>query len=45
MTFAERHLGPGLEYCDERGLDYWGLVLLASRARVELDARALVAGR
>ena len=36
-AFAERYVGPGLEYCDERGLDYWGLVLLASRARIELD--------
>jgi DNA-binding CsgD family transcriptional regulator/tetratricopeptide (TPR) repeat protein len=34
---AERHLDAGLAFCDERGLDYWGLTLLACRARVELD--------
>jgi len=34
---VERYLGPGVEYCVERGLDYWSLVLLACRARMELD--------
>jgi DNA-binding CsgD family transcriptional regulator/tetratricopeptide (TPR) repeat protein len=33
----ERYLGPGIEYCAERGLDYWSLVLLACRSRLELD--------
>jgi DNA-binding CsgD family transcriptional regulator len=37
FAVADRHLQPGLEYCDERGLDYWGLSLLACRARLELD--------
>ena len=31
------HLGPGLEYCTERGLDTFRLYLLGSRARLELD--------
>jgi DNA-binding CsgD family transcriptional regulator len=34
---TERHLEPGLEYCSDRGLDYWHRLLLAFRARVELD--------
>ncbi len=36
-AIAERHLQAGLDYCEERGLDYWGLLLLACRARMELD--------
>jgi DNA-binding CsgD family transcriptional regulator len=39
-ALAERYVTPGLEYCYERGLDYWGLVLLACRARIELDRGA-----
>ncbi|TMC50471.1 MAG: helix-turn-helix transcriptional regulator [Chloroflexi bacterium] len=35
---ADRYLDPGLEYCTERGLDLWRLMLLAYRARAELDA-------
>jgi predicted ATPase/DNA-binding CsgD family transcriptional regulator len=34
---ADRHLDSGLEYCSERGLDYWRLSLLACRARRELE--------
>jgi DNA-binding CsgD family transcriptional regulator len=31
------HLEEGLEYCAERGLDTFGLYLIGSRARMELD--------
>jgi DNA-binding CsgD family transcriptional regulator/tetratricopeptide (TPR) repeat protein len=34
---VDRHLGPGLDYCTERGLDLWRLHLLACRARTQLD--------
>jgi DNA-binding CsgD family transcriptional regulator/tetratricopeptide (TPR) repeat protein len=34
---ANRYLESGLEYCEERGLDYWRLSLLGCRARLELD--------
>ncbi len=34
---ALAHLGTGLAYCDERGLDTWRLYLLASRAQLELE--------
>lgn len=34
---ADAYLGPGLEYCRERGLDTWRLYLLGCRARTELD--------
>jgi DNA-binding CsgD family transcriptional regulator/tetratricopeptide (TPR) repeat protein len=34
---ADHFLGPGLEYCTERGLDLWRLYLLAYRARSQLD--------
>jgi DNA-binding CsgD family transcriptional regulator/tetratricopeptide (TPR) repeat protein len=34
---ANRYLEFGLEYCGERGLDYWRLSLLGCRARLELD--------
>jgi DNA-binding CsgD family transcriptional regulator len=34
---ADRFLGPGLEYCAERGLDLWRSFLLAYRARSQLD--------
>jgi DNA-binding CsgD family transcriptional regulator/tetratricopeptide (TPR) repeat protein len=36
-ALVRRFLVPGLEYCDERGLDLWWLFLLACRARLELD--------
>ena len=36
FDLAEAYLGPGLEYCRERGLDTWRLYLLGSRARMEL---------
>jgi DNA-binding CsgD family transcriptional regulator len=36
-TSSDRFLGPGLEYCTERGLEMWRSFLLASRARAELD--------
>jgi len=37
FALADRHLGPGLTYCTERGLDYWRLSLGACRARMQLD--------
>jgi DNA-binding CsgD family transcriptional regulator len=37
FPLAERHLRAGVEYCDERGLDYWRLFLLACGARCDLD--------
>jgi DNA-binding CsgD family transcriptional regulator/tetratricopeptide (TPR) repeat protein len=37
FSLAERYLKPGLDYCDERGLDYWRLFLLACSARRDLD--------
>jgi DNA-binding CsgD family transcriptional regulator len=37
FRLAERHLQTGVEYCDERGLDYWRLFLLACGARCDLD--------
>jgi DNA-binding CsgD family transcriptional regulator/tetratricopeptide (TPR) repeat protein len=36
FDLADAYLGPGLEYCRERGLDTWRLYLLGSRARMEL---------
>jgi ATP/maltotriose-dependent transcriptional regulator MalT len=36
FDLATTYLGPGLEYCGERGLDTWRLYLLAARARLEL---------
>jgi DNA-binding CsgD family transcriptional regulator/tetratricopeptide (TPR) repeat protein len=37
---ADRLLGPGLEFCTERGLDLWRHFLLALRSRMELDRGA-----
>ncbi len=37
FPIAERYLDAGLYYCDERGLDYWRLFLLACSARCDLD--------
>ena len=37
FDLADDYLGPGLEYCRERGLDTWRLYLLGCRARTELD--------
>jgi DNA-binding CsgD family transcriptional regulator/tetratricopeptide (TPR) repeat protein len=34
---ATRHLGQGLAYCDDRGLDLWRLFFIACRSRLELD--------
>jgi DNA-binding CsgD family transcriptional regulator/tetratricopeptide (TPR) repeat protein len=34
---AEPRIEEGLEYCSDRGLDYWRLFLVACRARCELD--------
>ncbi len=42
---AERHLDAGLEYCDERGLDYWRLYLLGCASPVELDRGRWARGR
>jgi DNA-binding CsgD family transcriptional regulator/tetratricopeptide (TPR) repeat protein len=36
-ALVERYLERGLEYCAERGLDLWRFMLLAYRARSELD--------
>jgi len=33
---AAEHIKAGLDYCGERGLDYWSLCLVACRACVEL---------
>jgi tetratricopeptide (TPR) repeat protein len=37
FALADSYLGPGLDYCRERGLDTWRLYLLGCRARMELD--------
>jgi DNA-binding CsgD family transcriptional regulator/tetratricopeptide (TPR) repeat protein len=37
FALAARYLAAGLEYCEERGLDYWRLFLLACRAKCDLD--------
>ena len=37
FDLADAYLGPGLDYCGERGLDTWRLYLLGCRARTELD--------
>ena len=37
FAIANRYVESGLEYCEERGLDYWRLSLLGCRARLELD--------
>jgi DNA-binding CsgD family transcriptional regulator/tetratricopeptide (TPR) repeat protein len=34
---TNRYLDAGLDYCGERGLDYWSLFLLGCRARLDLD--------
>jgi DNA-binding CsgD family transcriptional regulator len=34
---SDRYVEPGLEYCTERGLDLWRHLLLAARARSQLD--------
>jgi DNA-binding CsgD family transcriptional regulator len=34
---AERHLANGIDYCDERDLDSWGLYMRAWRARERLN--------
>jgi DNA-binding CsgD family transcriptional regulator len=36
-TIVEKHLVPGIQYCDDHGLELWGWYLLAYRARVALD--------
>jgi DNA-binding CsgD family transcriptional regulator/tetratricopeptide (TPR) repeat protein len=36
-TIVEKHLAPGIQYCDDHGLELWGWYLLAYRARVALD--------
>jgi DNA-binding CsgD family transcriptional regulator len=36
-ALVERFLGPGLDYCAERGLDTWRIYLLACWARLHLD--------
>src|ERR1700680_4566548 len=33
-TIPGRYVRAELEYCDERGLDYWRLVLLGCRGRI-----------
>jgi DNA-binding CsgD family transcriptional regulator/tetratricopeptide (TPR) repeat protein len=34
---AERWLAPGVDFCQERGLDAWRTYLISHRARIELD--------
>jgi DNA-binding CsgD family transcriptional regulator len=36
LAIADEHLGPGLEYCSEHGLDTWRLYLIAADARLQL---------
>ncbi len=36
FAVADEHLGPGLDYCSEHGLDTWGLYLIAAAARLQL---------
>jgi DNA-binding CsgD family transcriptional regulator/tetratricopeptide (TPR) repeat protein len=36
-ALIDRHLGPGLEHCSERGLELHRLYLLAHKSRTELD--------
>jgi DNA-binding CsgD family transcriptional regulator len=36
FAVADQHLGPGLEYCSEHGLDTWRLYLIAADARLRL---------
>jgi DNA-binding CsgD family transcriptional regulator/tetratricopeptide (TPR) repeat protein len=35
--FATGYLDAGVDYCGDRGLEYWRLFLLSSRARIQLD--------
>jgi DNA-binding CsgD family transcriptional regulator/tetratricopeptide (TPR) repeat protein len=37
FVVARRHIEAGLEYCSDRGLEYWALFLIGCRARCELD--------
>ncbi|HVW46195.1 MAG TPA: LuxR C-terminal-related transcriptional regulator, partial [Solirubrobacterales bacterium] len=34
---VERHLGPGIDYCTDHGLDLWRLFFVPCKARVDLD--------
>ena len=36
-AIASKYVGPGVEYCSERGIELYRLYLLAHRARLELD--------
>jgi DNA-binding CsgD family transcriptional regulator len=36
-ALAETYLGPGIDYCSERGLDLWLRYLHVYRSRIELD--------
>jgi DNA-binding CsgD family transcriptional regulator len=36
-TIVEKHLAPGIQYCDDHGLELWGWYLVAYGARVALD--------
>jgi DNA-binding CsgD family transcriptional regulator/tetratricopeptide (TPR) repeat protein len=36
FAIADKHLGPGIEYCSEHGLDTWRLYLIAADARLRL---------
>ena len=37
LDLMERHVEPGLAYCDERDLDVWSRILLATRSWVALE--------
>ena len=36
-SLAERYVGPGIEFCEERGLELWRQHMLANQARLQLD--------
>jgi ATP/maltotriose-dependent transcriptional regulator MalT len=38
LARTESYLQTGLDYCSDRGLDYWRLCMLAVRARIEILA-------
>ena len=45
LDLMERYVEPGLAYCDERDLDVWSRILLATRSWVALERGRLGPGR
>jgi DNA-binding CsgD family transcriptional regulator len=37
LARMERYVQPGIDFCDERDLDVWGRILLATRSWLELE--------